>query len=89
MAITKEILEKNGFQCVNNGYETVCKGPSYGPFDLWNVYVLLNERGIFLASEYGRGDTDAHKYSIIHYVHELQHALRLCGLTDLADNFSI
>ena len=25
----------------------------------------------------------------IHYVHELQHALRLCGLNDLADNFKI
>lgn len=25
----------------------------------------------------------------LHYVHELQHALRLCGLTDLADNFKI
>ena len=23
------------------------------------------------------------------YVHELQHALRLCGLTDLADNFKV
>ena len=25
----------------------------------------------------------------IHYVHELQHALRLCGLNSLADNFKI
>jgi len=25
----------------------------------------------------------------IDYVHELQHALRLCGLNDLADNFKI
>ncbi|MBQ0088527.1 MAG: hypothetical protein KBT27_04250 [Prevotellaceae bacterium] len=25
----------------------------------------------------------------IKYVHELQHALRLCGLNDLADNFKI
>ncbi len=25
----------------------------------------------------------------INYVHELQHALRLCGLTDLADNFKV
>lgn len=25
----------------------------------------------------------------IHYVHELQHALRLCGLNDLADNFKL
>lgn len=25
----------------------------------------------------------------IHYVHELQHALRLCGLNELADNFQI
>lgn len=25
----------------------------------------------------------------IHYIHELQHALRLCGLNDLAENFKI
>lgn len=25
----------------------------------------------------------------IHFVHELQHALRLCGLNDIADNFKI
>lgn len=25
----------------------------------------------------------------LHFVHELQHALRLCGLTDLVDNFKI
>lgn len=25
----------------------------------------------------------------IHHVHELQHALRLCGLSDIADNFKI
>lgn len=25
----------------------------------------------------------------IHYVHELQHALRLCGLKELADNFIV
>lgn len=24
-----------------------------------------------------------------HYVHELQHALRLCGLNELADNFKV
>lgn len=26
---------------------------------------------------------------IIHFVHELQHALRLCGLDELADNFKV
>lgn len=26
---------------------------------------------------------------MLHYVHELQHALRLCGLTELADNFKV
>ena len=26
---------------------------------------------------------------MLHYVHELQHALRLCGLNDLADNFKV
>lgn len=25
----------------------------------------------------------------LRYVHELQHALRLCGLTDIADNFQV
>lgn len=25
----------------------------------------------------------------LHYVHQLQHALRLCGLNDIADNFKI
>lgn len=29
------------------------------------------------------------KLKTIQYVHELQHALRLCGLNDLADNFKI
>lgn len=29
------------------------------------------------------------KISILHYVHELQKALRLCGLNDLADNFQV
>lgn len=29
------------------------------------------------------------KISILHYVHELQHALRLCGLNDLADNLKV
>lgn len=26
---------------------------------------------------------------MLHHVHELQHALRLCGLTELADNFKV
>lgn len=25
----------------------------------------------------------------LRYIHELQHALRLCGLTDIADNFQV
>lgn len=29
------------------------------------------------------------KLIVLHYVHELQHALRLCGLNDLADNFKV
>lgn len=28
-------------------------------------------------------------YIHIYYVHELQHALRLCGLNELADNFKV
>ena len=41
---------------------------------------------IYFQGEYGN-ITD---FSMrLKYVHELQHALRLCGLNDLADNFKI
>ncbi len=29
------------------------------------------------------------KINILHYVHEFQHALRLCGLNEFADNFKV
>lgn len=47
---------------------------------LWAIHIVSHEPNIFLHCV-----LDIHT----HYVHELQHALRLCGLNDLADNFKL
>lgn len=79
--LTIEILEKNGFEkdgsvfyIAEDYYDIEIKEYSDS---IWVVLVTDNELGI----------PDS-KFTISH-VHELQHALRLCGLSDLADNFKI
>lgn len=75
--LTAEILEKNG---CNNYW-----GALYNLQD--QTLALSKEMGYFIIGhDYGK---DFEPFIIIRYVHELQHALRLCGLTDLADNFKI
>lgn len=62
----------------------------------------IEERAANLAKEFATGkqnretavysfDCDQYERLIFvaSYIHELQHALRLCGLNDLADNFKI
>ena len=47
---------------------------------------------LFTLNEFIKGgycSSAFHEQVIINYVHELQHALRLCGLNDMADNFKI
>lgn len=61
--------------------------------------VLSNYSGETYYSEDGEFGLDFHngkfrliiryRVVIIDYVHQLQHILHLCGLTDLADNFTI
>ena len=41
----------------------------------------------FTAWIYRNDDNDV--YVPVHFVHELQHALRLMGLEDMADNFKV
>lgn len=73
--LTPEILEKNGFE--------LCYDPkglySYKRmFQLW-FDMARNEITLSIGL-----------YAIVlDYVHELQHALRLCGLIDLANNFKV
>lgn len=72
--LTPEILEKNGWN-----EETHCfyNEDTMCELDLRmdnGGYVWING-GVVVCS--------------IYYVHELQHALRLCGLNDIADNFKV
>lgn len=80
--ITAEIIEKNGFsrffsECkmrYDNGIISIVF--SINKIDIDWIDIVDNEIGnIHLKN--------------IRYVHELQHALRLCGLNELADNFKI
>lgn len=74
--LTTEILEKNGFSYdYEDGWEFA--GKDYEPIIscvLEGSFVQIESRGLVAELR-------------IQYVHELQHALRLCGLNDLADNF--
>ena len=53
-----------------------------------NFYSLLNGFNVAIADEHYI--TFAFNVTItVYYVHELQHALRLCGFDELADNFKV
>ena len=79
--LTLEILERNNFE-LRDGflYHRIDDKPHHYDFKLKNGGVFSSEGytlecGIYLLT--------------IRYVHELQHALRLCGLHELADNFKV
>ena len=82
--LTPEILEKNGFCFVKSSdRDTVWNG--------WWIYKGL-ELGVCCLDREGNWPcciniTDSNVPC--EYVHQLQHALRLCGLNEVADNFKI
>ena len=63
--LTPEILEKNGFK--NEGY--------FGKLDIEDFHVLCDTKNVAIFHN-EHTDVDIP----IMYVHELQHALRLCGI---------
>ena len=87
--LTPEILEKNGFEMFKyDGWVHYYRifGNSAIPFVLHSMIggeMLSQEVGIFSTS------TDTNCGIEVNYVHELQHALRLCRLNKLADNFKV
>lgn len=99
--ITPEILEKNGWHFGLTSYEkdlNDCCGMSidgHWCYTDTNIDILLFFPVTGL--EMGRLDVNNHRLkrylefllSDALYVHELQHALRLCGLDELADDFKI
>ena len=87
--LTAEILEKNGFEMFKyDGWVHYYRifGNSVIPFVLHSMIggeMLSQEVDIFSTSTNTNCGID------VNYVHELQHALRLCGLNELADNFKV
>ena len=87
--LAPEILEKNGFEMFKyDGWVHYYRifGNSAIPFVLHSMIggeMLSQEVDIFSTS------TDTNCGIEINYVHELQHALRLCGLNKLAENFKV
>ena len=79
--LTSEILERNGFE-LRNGffYHRIDDKPHHYDFKLENGGVFTSEGYTLQCCIY---------HLTIRYVHELQHALRLCRLDELADNIKL
>lgn len=86
--LTEDILRENGFDIVQDGDALTIwkqKDDEYGN-EIYDI-TIYGSKGVT------RYDTSIRCHGAIRknicYVHELQHALRLCGLNDLADNFKV
>ena len=77
VALTKEMLEKNGFEFFDSSYFN----------DV--VSITFFSTGIYFICHVYKGEVCDVIERHINYVHELQHLLRLCELTDMANNFKI
>lgn len=79
--VTDEILKANGFHDEDGCW--LSDDCSYG---------IDNQRGLMEFFKYKMYEEDSELSATIpncHNVHELQHAFRMCGLGELADNFII
>ena len=86
--LTSEILEKNGWRM------TECEG-EYTHDDV-SMFLITEQNYVrCVIADYNKfGRFNAHGVSYaelceLHYVHELQHVLRLCDLNELADKFKV
>lgn len=97
--LTEEILKVNGFVSVSDNWNE----ETHEVLVSWrngNIKITLAQESMRTFYDVDDGEElvshltyhDKHNYDLdiaIYYVHELQQALRLCGLNDLADNFKI
>ena len=90
--LTPEILEKNGFYDRNTQWYY----KRFGSYVCFDIAISLVYKEIEVSIVCGAGtDCEEEEYgsSIVFSndicVHTLQHALRLCGLDELADNFKV
>ena len=89
VGLTPEILEKNGFKYDGSGQRCMMLMTPHGESGTrWNIYVGLKRKTIEVFSappvEKSPGWRKSNKVYLEVcgcFVHELQHALRLCGIT--------
>ncbi len=88
--VTKEILEANGITLLevgDNGPATPKK--HLNRYEKWFIHTTWKDTFLWydrMADHWHLQDMSG---ACFLYVHELQHALRLAGLADIADNFKI
>ena len=86
--LTPEILEKNGW--LNGPYSRLSLQDGKWLEFYWYEHRLQKYwEGIDEWQNHTKQLEIVFKAGCIFYVHELQHALRLCGLNELADNFKV
>ena len=81
--ITKEILEKNGFKLKEKGvlYTEYVSGDEHSIIEFGFYKESIHDIDTVLNCELGFvGGLDRIHHCHVKYVHELQHALRLCGV---------
>jgi len=86
IAITEKILELNGFNYISiNSFAPTM----YKYLDEWHKVEVHFCDGTAsyadLYNEHGKFTDTVHIH--INYIHQLQHAMRLCGMADLANRF--
>lgn len=86
--LTEEILEMNGFEIYEHGDPIGCLWYIKGTTMLFEA-TSLPTRFWYKWTMADGSHTPRMGILSVQYVHELQHALRLCGLINLADNFKI
>ena len=85
--LTPEILEKNGFKFIKDSEFSISSEKLLS--DNTYIYIRLHKvEGWSIHISY-RGMEDFELNIHLRHVHTLQHAFRLCGLNELADNFKI
>lgn len=85
--LTEKILKANGWQKNDPHWVSTLRRYCYKDGSEWSVSFTL-QKGIWDAYIHNGGELNINKFHPM-YVHELQHALRLCGLNELADNFKV
>ena len=85
--LTPEILELNGFEQKHDGWLR-CEDKANG-FQNY-IFIPYRHLGDIRECEINYVNIVKANYQyVINYVHDLQHALRLCGLNEFADNFKV